>query len=198
MQVVWGVLVTIVIAVINITLSHIIRSRAVTVNPDVVRVDQSIFQIMNDNTQLTTIVTNLQAQIADISNNINILTTTKNNLTTTLAAIIADQIQQVVILEPHEVDSELLLLVNLRTDILTYMDIHFTPGISYVKTSTLYQAIDTFISDYLNVTTLSLAEFIIAINDANALTFRNILDTIYNNTLPYNFDSFYTDLTNAL
>ncbi len=184
------------IALTDLVLSYMIRSRSVTVNPEVVKVDQAIFQLQNSNNQLSNNVSVLQAEVIALNSSVSTLAATKNNLIATLASIIASQSIQIVIIPDHEVSDELILLVDLRTDILQYMNTNFIPGTNYLKTSPFYQAIDTLIGNYLSTTTLTLSEFLDEFDDTNTVNFRQAIQLIYDNTLPYNFDAFYTSLAN--
>ena len=180
-----------------VTLSILVRSRVFVVNPDITTVDKTILVIQNSNTQLSNSITLKQQELTTLNQQVNTLQQTISNLQSALATALANATTQIVAPPPdHQLDPELSLLVTLREDLLTYMTPNIVTGTVYLKTSTFYHHIDSLISTYLGATQLTLSEFMTEFTDTHAQNFRQAIQTIFDNTLPYNFDTFYDAILN--
>lgn len=188
---VYASLVIILILIIRLMLG----SKRVTINHVIVKPDQSIFQLNESNNQLLNIISTKQSQVNDLTTEVNALTTTRDNLEQTLELAINNASTQVVITEPVVQDPEIVLLVNLRTELLTFMDANFVPTTIYAKSSPFYISIDGIIENYLNTTTLTLPAFLSKFSDTRTVAFRQAIQDIYNTTTFYVFDTFYTQLS---
>ena len=194
------VLVIIVLVILRLVLTSAVLVNPTdnpTDNPTVNKANQSVLQLNEINLQLSTIITSKQTQVDLLNIDINNLRATRDNLQGILELAINTASTQIVI--PAEVvpDPEIVLLVNLRRDILTYMDANFVPTTIYPKTSTFYTDIDSMISTYLTTTSLTLSQFLTTYTESRTIAFRQAIQEIHDTTTFYIFDTFYTQLSAA-
>lgn len=183
--------------IVLITLRIIFDNKRVVINPIVMKADQSVFQLNEINNQLADIVSAKQIQLSALTSELASLTTMRDNLSHTLDLAIAAASTQVVVVPPVVQDPEIVLLVNLRSDLLTFMNANFVPTTVYIKSSPFYTSIDNIISGYLNTTTLTLSAFLLKFDDPKTVAFRQAVQQIYDTTTFYIFDDFYNQLLAA-
>lgn len=188
-------IILLLLGVIVIILSIVLKRRSPDINPIDIRIDQRLNILRGRNTELQLLITDEEQSLA--AKNTEIANTSQQIilLQSQLDALILQQSTQVVIPNPPpSIDPELILLLGLRDQLLSYLQTNIIPLTVYVNTDQLYIDVNAMITMYNNSTSLTLGQFLLIYSDAQVQQFRNDIAIILSSS-SYQFDAFLLSIT---
>lgn len=188
-------IILLLLGVIVIILSIVLKRRSPDINPIDIRIDQRLNILRGRNTELQLLITDEEQSLA--AKNTEIANTSQQIilLQSQLDALILQQSTQVVIPNPPpSIDPELILLLGLRDQLLSYLQTNIIPLTVYVNTDPLYVDVNAMITMYNNSTSLTLGQFLLIYSDAQVQQFRNDIAIILSSS-SYQFDAFLLSIT---
>lgn len=188
-------IILLLLGVIVIILSIVLKRRSPDINPIDIRIDQRLNILRGRNTELQLLITDEEQSLA--AKNTEIANTSQQIilLQSQLDALILQQSTQVVIPNPPpSIDPELILLLGLRDQLLSYLQANIIPLTVYVNTDPLYVDVNAMITMYNNSTSLTLGQFLLIYSDAQVQQFRNDIAIILSSS-SYQFDAFLLSIT---
>ena len=144
----------------------------------------------------------IDALRTSITNNLSIISSLDQQINT-LQQQVTDKYNDSTIINttPPQVPveaQEMELLLNVRSNIISYFDANHVVGTIYNSNSSFTLGLKSIIGTYLQSSTVTLTQAQTMFSNPSALQLRTELENIYNSNASRSYDSFNTDIRQSL